>query len=180
MGTRVRRRRAFAVALAALLLPIVAGCAASTESSASPASVASAAPSPGGAIGGSVTYKVDGAPTTTEVDVVATGASVSGTAVTTSGAATHTVQLECAVRDGDTWILGGTTKETTAPDGKVGDWSAVIVKDGSPQQIGIWVSDDKVAGVDCDRWLGGIDVPSLPADAFNPVESGALVPPAAS
>ncbi len=176
MDTRVGRRRVLAVALAALLLPIVAGCAASTQESASaPAPVASASPS--GAFGGSVNYQVDGAPATTEVDAVASGASVSGTAVSELGAGTHTVQLECASRDGDTWALGGTTEQTTVPGETAGDWSAVIVKDGSPQQIGIWLSDDKSEGIDCDGWLAAIDFATITPENFRPVESGALVPP---
>jgi hypothetical protein len=162
--------------MAAIVAALLIGC--SPAASPSPAPVASASSS--GAFGGSVDYQSDGGTATTEVDVVADGASVSGTAVTTSGAGTHTVQVECAARDGDTWALGGTTEQTTAPDGKAGDWSAVIVKDGSPQQIGIWVSDPKSEGIDCDGWLAAIDFTTLPAEALVPVESGALVPPPAS
>ena len=136
-------------------------------------------PSPSGAFGGSVDYQSDGAPATTEVDAVADGASVSGTAVTTFGAGTHTVQLECAARDGDTWALGGTTEQTTVPGEKAGDWSAVIVKDGSPQQIWIWVSDDQDGGYRL-RWLARSDrFLTLEPGALVPVESGALVPPPA-
>ena len=124
-------------------------------------------------------YQYEGAPATTEVNASADGGTVSGTAVTTLSRGTHTVRLECAARDGDTWFLAGTTEQTTVHDGKVGDWSAVIVKDGSPQRIGIWVSDPKSEGVDCDGWLAGIDVSTLPSDAFDPVESGALVAPPA-
>ena len=94
----------------------------------------SAAPSPT-PFGGTVQLQDDGA-TITEVDAVADGASVSGTAVTTLSTGTHTVRLECATRDGDTWALGGTTEQTTVPDERAGDWSTVIVRDGSPQHIG--------------------------------------------
>ncbi len=178
MDTRVRRRHVLAIALAALLLPIVAACAAPTQESASaPAPEASASPS--GALGGSVTYQSDGAPATTEVDAVADGASVSGTAVTTFSAGTHTVQVECASRNGDTWALGGTTEQTTLPGEKAGDWSAVIVKDGSPQHVGIWISDDKAAGIDCDGWLAAIDFATLDPAFLLPVESGELVAPPA-
>ena len=183
MDTRVRRRRALAVALAALLLPIVAGCAAApsaapTQGSASaPAPVASATASPSAAFGGSVDYQIDGAPATTEVDVVADGASLSGTAVTTFRAGTHTVKLACATRSGDTWALGGTVEQSTVPGEPVGAWSAVIVKDGSPQQIGIWLSEDASAAKDCKAWLASFDPAGLPG-SLNPVESGALVPPA--
>jgi len=176
LDTRVRRRRLVAVALAALLLPIVAGCAASTPGSASaPAPGASASAS--GAFGGSVSYQMDGAPATTEVKVVADGASVSGTAVSELGAGTHTVQLQCAAQDGDTWAFGGTTEQTTVPGESAGAWSAVIVKDGSPQQVGLWLSDDKSEGVDCDAWLAAIDFSTVGLENFHPVESGELVLP---
>jgi hypothetical protein len=136
-----------------------------------------APPSPGGALGGTVSFQSDGAPATTVVDVVADGGSVSGTAVTTFGAGTHTVRLECAARSGDTWALGGTVEQSTVEAGSVGLWSAVVVKDGSPQRIGIWLSDDKTAGSDCDGWLAGIDIATIDPVNFSPVESGALVPP---
>jgi hypothetical protein len=128
-------------------------------------------------LGGTVEYRLDGASTTTEVDAVTDGASLSGTAVTTSARGTHTVALECAVRDGDAWAFGGTTEETTVPGERAGLWSAVIVKDGAPQQIGIWLSDAKSEGIDCAGWLGAIGLALIDAENFVPVESGALVPP---
>ena len=159
-----RRRLLLTVALAALVLPIVAGCAAAPSAAPTQGSASGVGASPSGAFGGSVQFTSDGAPATTVVDAVASGASMSGTAVTEFGAGTHTVQLECAARLGDTWALGGTTEQTTVHDGKAGDWSAVIVKDGSPQQIGIWVSDAKSEGNRL-RWLARRDrfrQPSLP------------------
>jgi hypothetical protein len=131
----------------------------------------------GTASGGSVTYQLDGAAATTEVSV-AEGAGVSGTAVTTvRGGGTHTVSVECAARDGGTWAVGGTVEETTFPGEGAGSWSAVIVRDGSPQRIGIWLSDPKTEGVDCAGWLAGIDLSTIGAENFVPVESGTLVPP---
>ncbi len=136
------------------------------------------APSSSGAFGGTVHYQLDGAPATTEVDVVAEGASVSGTAITTHLSRTHTVRLACATRDGDTWALGGTIEQTTVPGERAGQWSAVVVKDGSPQQIGIWFSAGPEAGSDCDAFLASADIANIGPENFNPVESGALVPPA--
>ena len=80
------------------------GGAPSTEPAATPS------PTP---VGGTVNYQFDGAPATTEVDAVADGASVSGTAVTTFGGGTHTVRLMCAGDYGDVWAFGGTTEQTT-------------------------------------------------------------------
>lgn len=142
-------------------------------------------PAPGGVgaalsptpLGGSVQYQLDGGPVTTEVDAVADGASVSGTAVTTFVRGTHTVLLECAAEYGDAWALGGTVEQSAAEPGSAGQWSAVIVKDGSPQQIGLWLSDPKSAGSECDGWLAAIDPATIDPSNFEPVESGALVPP---
>jgi hypothetical protein len=174
---------------------LVAGCAGATGSAApaasapapsTPASVSpsptqgsASTPSPSGAFGGIVQYQVDGAAATTEVDLVADGATVSGTAVTRFREGTHTVRLGCAVQSGDTWALGGTTEQTTVPGERAGDWSAVIVKNGQPQQIGIWLSDDPSKASDCEAWLATTDFANIGLENFNPVESGALVPPPA-
>jgi hypothetical protein len=163
---------------------VVAGSARATSSAAPAASPAAPSASPSaaaasasGGLGGTVQYQVDGAAATTEVDVVADGASVSGTAVTTFREGTHTVKLGCATRNGDTWALGGTTEQTTVPGERAGDWSAVIVKDGSPQGIAIWLSDDPSKASDCEAWLASTDFASIGAENFNAVESGTLVAP---
>ena len=175
---------------------LIAGCAGATGSAApaasapAPSSAASASASPAasvatpaatssasGGLGGTVQFQSDGAPATTEVNVVVDGATVSGTAVTTFSKGTHTVRLGCASRDGDTWALGGTTEATTLSGERAGDWSAVIVKDGSPQQIAIWLSDDPSKASDCAAWLATTDFASIGLENFTPVESGALVPP---
>ncbi len=111
-----------------------------TASTSAPVATASATPSASGALGGIVHYQLDGAPATTEIDAVADGASVSGTAVTAFRGGTHTVRLGCAARYGGTWVLGGTIEKSTVPGESAGAWSAVTVKDGSPQQIAVWLS----------------------------------------
>lgn len=128
--------------------------------------------------GGTVRYQVDGAPASTKIDAVGRGKSVSGTAVTTLAEGTHTVRLGCASQNGDTWTIGGTTEQTTVPGERPGDWSAVIVKAGSPQRIAIWLSDDPSVASDCATWLASTDFASVGSENFSAVESGALVPPA--
>ena len=178
---------------------LVAGCAGSTGSAApaasvpapsSPASVSASAPaptattaaspSPSGAFGGVVQYRLDGHATTTTVDAVADGASLSGTAVTASSEGTHTVRLGCAAQNGDIWVLGGTTEKSTIHGEPPGTWSAVIVKDGSPQQIAIWLSADPSTASDCDGWLASFDPAEFETGTFTPVESGTLVAPPVS
>lgn len=162
---------------------LVTGCASSTGGAAPAASAPASAPtvgasaSAGGAPGGTVAFQSDGAPATTQVDVSAEGATVSGTAVTTFGKGTHTVQLGCAARNADTWALGGTVEKTTLPGESAGGWSAVIVKEGSPQRIAIWLSDDPSAAPDCKAWLAKTDFATIGDENFTAVESGTLVPP---
>ena len=120
-----------------------------------------------------------GASVTTQVDAVASGAIVTGTAIHTSGAGVHTVRLGCVARDGDTWALGGTVEESTLPSekGAKGYWSRVVVKDGSPQRISIWLSADAPAGIDCPGFLATFGFADLGPENFVTVDSGGLVPP---
>lgn len=129
--------------------------------------------------GGTVGFQLDGRPTTTAVNIVDGGAAISGAAVTDVGKGIHRVRLECAARDGDTWAVAGTTEATTVHGERAGDWSAVIVREGSPQLIAIWLSDAKSPGADCAQWLRGIDIASIDSENFHRAESGMLVPPAA-
>jgi hypothetical protein len=140
-----------------------------------PSAAPTATPSPS-PIGGTVEFVVDGLSTTTVVDAVADGTSVSGSAVTTSSRGTHTVQLACGSRHGDTWALAGTVEDSTLPGEKAGDWSVVIVRDGSPQHISIWLSADPESVGDCDA-LASNDFSAIGLEDFSPVESRTLVPP---
>jgi hypothetical protein len=130
------------------------------------------------AFGGTVQFQDTGALFTTKIDAVASGATVTGTAVHTTRDGTHTVRLGCFSRDGDTWSVGGTVEQTTLPGEKTGFWSKVAVKDGSPQRIAVWLSADAPAGTDCAGFLalyGGSA--ALGAEDFFRVMSGELVPP---
>jgi hypothetical protein len=167
-----------------IAVSILAGCGAAAPSAAptkgtvaSPEATLGATPGSTRALGGTVQFQIDELPATTDVDVVADGASASGTAVTTLSGGTHTVRLECAARYGDVWVLGGTVEQSTVEPDSAGTWSAVIVKDGSPQQILIWTSDPKSGGMDCGGWLESIDPAEIGPENFQPVESGALVSP---
>ena len=154
---------------------LVVGCG---GSGATTAPSASAAPSTSGVIGGTVTFALDGRPATTVVNAVAEASGLSGTAVTTFRNGTHTVDLECAAVAEGGWVVGGTVQETTVPGEPVGAWSAVIVRDGSPQSIGIWLSAGPEAGDSCEEFLSSFDPAGLDAENFSPIESGELVPPA--
>jgi hypothetical protein len=158
-----------------VIAAVLAGCGGAAGTQVPSASVA---PSSSGAFGGTVTFQSDGNPATTKIDAVADGASLSGTAVTTFGTGTHTVQVECAADDDGGWVLGGTVEATTLSGESPGTWSAVIVRDGSPQQIGIWLSAGPEAGDTCDAFLSSFDPAELDPENFSPIESGELLPPA--
>ena len=102
---------------------------------------------------------------------------MSGTARTQIGKGTHTVQLGCGARAGDMWAVAGKTEKSDVEGGRTGDWSAVIVKPGSPAKVGIWVSDDPSTASECGAWLKRIDFATLDPTLFDTVESGALTPP---
>jgi hypothetical protein len=53
----------------------------------------------------------------------------------------------------------------------------VIVREGLPQQIAIWLSQDPSTASPCEAWLASFEPAEFEPDAWNPVESGALVPP---
>ena len=142
------------------------------------------APSPT-PVGGTVDYQLDGAPTTTDVDAVADGASVSGTAVTTSASEAPTPS-GWSVPPGmaTTWAVGGTTEETTVPGERAGD----LV--GGHRQGRLAPADRDLAlrrqgggKSTASGWLAAIDLaPSMPRtfvargvrDAGAPARSGAL------
>jgi hypothetical protein len=124
-----------------------------------------------------VQFDSDGAAATTTVDMAVDGANVSGTAVTQFREGLHTVRLGCATKDGDTWALGGKVEKTTLPGESAGTWSAVIVKDGSPQRIGIWRSDPASTASDCKAWLATTDFANIGDENFADVTSGTLVAP---
>jgi hypothetical protein len=167
------------VAIGAALLAVLVGGAVfigggSARSAPTPTPAPTSAPV---ALAGTVHYQLNGAAATTEVDATATGTILSGTAVTTFGGATHTVRLACAARDGDIWALAGTIEQSTIQGEPIGDWSAVIVKDGPDPQIGVWLSDPVRAGSDCDGWLASIDIATIGPENLKPMESGELKAP---
>ena len=140
-------------------------------------STVGATPSPTGAFGGTMHWTDTGAPVTTVVDAVAKGATVTGTAVHMTRGGIHTVRLGCVARVGDTWALAGTVEKSTLPGEKPGYWSRVVVKDGSPQQISMWLSADAPAGIDCAGFLATFPFADLGPENFASVDSGAFVPP---
>ena len=153
---------------------VLVGCG---GSGASPAVSASAEASASGAFGGTVTFQDEGAAATTKIDGTAQGGTVSGTAVTTLPSGVHTVKLACAANHDGDWVLGGTIEATTIPGETAGPWSAVIVQDGSPKTIAIWLSEALENADSCDAFVAAINPADLDQSVFSPIDSGELVLP---
>jgi len=158
-------------------VPTVSPTATPTPTLSPAASTASATPSQADAFGGTVRWGATGAvPVTTEIDAVANGATVTGTAVSTFPQGVHTVRLGCVARKGDSWAIAGSVEKSTLPGESPGFWSVVTVKNGSPEQIAMWLSGDRADG-DCPGFLASFGFDQLGPENFAPVQSGALVPP---
>ena len=141
-------------------------------------STPSATPSLTGAFGGTAEWRDNGVAVMTEVDAVASGAIVTGTAVHTFRAGTHTVRLNCVAREGDSWALAGTVEKSTLPGEKPGFWSRVVVNGWlAGSRISIWLSADAPADIDCPGFMATFPFADLGPENFVTVESGELVPP---
>ena len=128
-------------------------------------------------IGGHYTFAGD-AP----VDIVGSsnGSSLSGTVEGEWGGKPFSITLQCLRQfDDQTWMLAGVLTQSADPNRADRSWGAVIVRDGSPQQTGVW-TDASTAGGDCDEFVRGI--PDMAVEGFEmigPMDSGSVVLPPA-
>jgi hypothetical protein len=129
---------------------------------------------PPATISGQVTYLL-GDEITVDVDASANGSSLSGGATVSYGADQFTIGLHCArMFDDTTWMLGGEIDESTPGGQPVGTRTAVIVREGSPQQVSLWF-DDPSAGADCPAFLNGIPNDAVEGLGYlRPVKEGEI------
>ena len=94
--------------------------------------------------------------------------------------ARFTIGLECSrMFDDTTWILGGEIVQSTSEGQAVGTRSAVIVRDGSPQQVILWFEDpSSPAGAGCAAFVNAIPDEEVVNGGFVPVEEGEISLPA--
>src|SRR5262245_59172141 len=91
-----------------------------------------------------------------EIDASSDGASLSGTAAGSWDGSSDAIRLECLRQfDERTWMLAGVLTESATNDRFAGDWGAVIVRDGSPQKVGI-TTDRVSAGDSCEEYVAAI------------------------
>jgi hypothetical protein len=129
------------------------------------------------AIGGHYTFAGD-AP----VDITGSsdGLSLSGSVEGEWAGKPFSITLQCLRQfDDQTWIFAGALTQSAVSDHTAGDWGSVIVRDGSPQQTGVWL-EAQVTADDCEEFAR--DIPDVAVDGFEmigPMDSGSVILPPA-
>ncbi len=115
-------------------------------------------PSAATPVSGQVTFPLGDQSATVNADASAIGSRLAGTATVAIASDRFTIGLECSrMFDDTTWILGGEIIQSTSEGQAVGTRSAVIVRDGSPQQVILWFEDpSSPAGAGCAAFVNAI------------------------
>jgi hypothetical protein len=108
------------------------------------------------------------------------GTSLSGTVNGSYAGDAFTIDLKCLRQyDDQTWMLAGVLTKSAVPDNRVGSWAAVVVRDSSPQQAGIWPSPAATADT-CAKFVS--DIPDNAVEGpqmIAPMDEGSItLPPA--
>lgn len=137
-------------------------------------------PSTANPISGRVTFPLGDQSATVDVDASAIDSLLTGTATVAVGPGRFTIGLECfRMFDDTTWVLGGEIIQSTSEGQAVGARSAVIVRDGSPQQAILWFEDpSSPAGAGCAAFVNAIPDEEVVNGGFVPVEDGEISLPA--
>jgi len=166
-----------AVGAAAILIAIVLGTRFLPSDSGVGGPIDSPSPSATAqAVGGQFTFA--GIPV--DMDASSDGSTLSGTAVGSYVGEAFTIELQCLRQfDDQTWMLAGVLTESAVPGQAAGSWAAVIVRDGSPQQAGIWTEAQATAD-DCAEFVRGIPDSAVEGpEMIGPIDVGSItLPPA--
>ena len=137
-------------------------------------------PSGANPISGRVTFPLGDQSATVDVDASAIDSSLTGTATVAVGPGRFTIGLECSrMFDDTTWILGGEVIQSTSEGQAVGARSAVIARDGSPQQVILWFEDpSSPAAAGCPAFVNAIPDEEVVNGGFVPVDEGEISLPA--
>ena len=137
-------------------------------------------PSAADPISGLVTFPLGDQSATVDVAASAIGSRLAGTATVAIASDRFTIGLECfRMFDDTTWILGGEIVQSTSEGQAVGTRVAVIVRDGSPQQVILWFEDpSSPAGAGCAALVNAIPDEEVVNGGFVPVEHGEISLPA--
>jgi hypothetical protein len=135
--------------------------------------VPSATPS---AVGGQFTFAGD---ISVNVDATSDGSTLSGTVVGDFSGETFRITLQCLRQfDAETWIFAGDLTQSADPNQPDGSWGSLIVRDGSPQEAGIWIEAQATAD-DCEEFVR--DIPDRAVEGFEmigPMDEGRITLPA--
>ena len=142
----------------------------------------SSPPPPSNAISGEVGFVLGDDPGTLNVDAVADGSSLAGKAKVSFGDFQEVpeledmfvIELQCARQfDDTTTILGGTVETSTHVGLTPGTRAAIILRDGSPQELVFWF-EDAAPGDDCAGFVDGISDQDVINSGFVPVSGGEI------
>lgn len=131
-------------------------------------------------ISGQVTFLLGGVDEfTVGVDASAIGSSLSGSAAVSYDGGDVRIRFGCArLFDATTWMLAGEIEGATPGTVDVGTRTALIVREGSPQQVGLWFEDAPPAA-DCDAFVSAIPADAVEDPAsLSPVTDGRISLPA--
>jgi hypothetical protein len=128
-------------------------------------------------VGGQYTFAGD---ISVDMDAASDGSALSGTAVGSTSGEPFTIDFQCLRQfDDQTWMLAGVLTQSAVPAQPDGSWAAVIVRDGSPQQTGIYIQPQATAD-DCAEFVR--EIPDNAVEGFEmigPMDSGSVVLPPA-
>ena len=182
-----------AVGAAAVLLAIVLGSHFLPSDPTVGGPTTSPAPSPTAQpVGGQFRFAGD---ISVDINASSDGSSLSGTVVGSVNGETFRITLQCPRQfDDQTWMFAGELTESADPNTPDGSWGAVIVRDGSPQQAGVYTQPTGTAD-DCEEFArtipdnavegfemlgpmdeGGITLPPAPPDRVVPATDGEISP----
>jgi hypothetical protein len=114
------------------------------------------------------------------IDALSDGSTLSGLVEAEWGGQPFSIRLECLRQfDDQTWLFAGELTRSATSDRTAGDWGAVIVRDGSPQQAGVYTQPQATAD-DCDEFAR--EIPDFAVDGpdmLGDMDEGSIVLPPA-
>ena len=167
-----------AVGAAAILIAIVLGTRFLPSDSGVGAPTDSPVPSPTSQpVGGQFIFAGD---IEVDMDASSDGSSLSGTVVGIFAGETFRITLQCLRQyNAETWMFAGELTESADPNMPDGSWGAVIVRDGAPQQAGVYTQPQGTAD-NCEEFAS--EIPDNAVEGFErigPMDEGSItLPPA--
>ena len=91
-----------------------------------------------------------------DIDATSDGTSLSGSVVGSFDGTEFIFELQCLRRyDAQTWMLAGVATQSAVRDQPDGSWVVVVIRDGVPQQAGIYLTPASTAD-DCEEYVSEV------------------------